>query len=132
MRKYFPEKVEYIYDCTIRKRVKMVQDRLKRDAIYATPSNNIKKSSNNSILALISKACRITPVIQQYNCTRLLVCSTFESGYSTIDIVMEICHFIFRATPPFEREKNKNKVPNLFEGDEEDLHARETLSCWGF
>ena len=24
----------------------------------------------------------------------------------------------------------KNKVINLFDGDEEDLHAQETVSCW--
>ena len=110
----------------------MVQDRFRRDAIYATRSNNINNSANNSILARISKAWRIMPVIQQDNHTCLLVCSAFGAGYRTTEIALEILHFRFRATPLFERGETKNKVLNLFEGDEEDLHTQEKISCWGF
>ena len=95
LRRYFSKQVEDIYDCTIRERANFFQDRLNRNAIYVTWSNNIKKSANNSILACISKSWEITPGIQQENRTRLLVCSAFESGYSTKYIVLDIRHFIF-------------------------------------
>ena len=104
---YFPEQVEDIYDCTIRERVKVFQYILKRDSICVMQSNNIKKRANNSILASISKACRITPGIQQDNLTHLLLCRSFETGYSTTDIALEICYFSFQATPLFERVKKK-------------------------
>ena len=88
LRMYFYGQVEDIYDCTIREREKVVQDRLKRDAIFATRSNNIKNITNTSILARISNAWRITLVIQQDNHTRLTVCSSFEDGYSTTDVAL--------------------------------------------
>ena len=89
----------------------MVQYIFKSDVIYATRSNNIKKSSNTSILARISEAWMITPEIQQENHTRLLFCSAFESGYSTTDIALEIRHFRFQSTPPFECGKTKTWCP---------------------
>ena len=92
---YFYEQVEDIYDCNIRERANVVQYRLKRDAIYATRSNNINKSTNTSILALTSNAWRITPGIQQDKITRLIFCSAFESGYSTKNIALEISHLGF-------------------------------------
>ena len=95
LRMYFYGQVEDIYDCTIRERANVVQDILNRDAIYATQSNNINKSTNTSILAPISKAWRIMPGIQQDNRTSLIFCSAFEAGYSTTNSALEIRHLIF-------------------------------------
>ena len=128
LRKYFSEKVEDIYDFTIRERVKVVQDRLQRGAIYVTQSKNIKKINNTSILVHISKAWGTTLGVHQYNRTCLIFCSSFEAGYITTYILLEIRNFSFRATPMFECGE-KNKVPNLFEDYEEDSHAQETVSC---